>query len=80
MDFLIKETKMFVSLTLVVARSSIDKLLTNFENQETIQLIEKAEKDKLSATETARDKGLSEDLKKGRQERLAECLDKGLAK
>ncbi len=43
-----------------------DKALVDPENQETIKLIEKAEKDKLSAIETAREKG------------LAECLEKGL--
>ena len=54
------------------ARSSIYKVFKNLENQETIKLIEKTEKDKLSAIETAKDKVLAEGLEKGKKEYLAE--------
>ena len=62
------------------AKKIFYKALTDPENQETIKLIEKAEKDKLSAIETARDKGLAEGLEKGKEEGLVEGLEKGIQK
>ena len=53
-----------------------DKALVDPENQETIKLIEKAEKDKLAAIETAREKGLAE----GKIETAKNMLKDGLPK
>ena len=56
-----------------------DKALVDPENQETIKLIEKAEKDKLSAIETAREKGLVEGEHKKAIETAKNFLKMGLS-